>query len=132
MQKRVESSFGPNLLDWNIVGSEYNLAKRRQSARFPRTLNHCFATLFENDESSEEDAKFYALVAILTLHISCVQDHTEHIWSLLISKLTKNQVSNSFFLLLYCYLYVCRSLFYHSYENLKKKNHSGLSTCFSR
>ena len=96
MQKRVESSFGPNLLDWNIVGSEYNLAKRRQSARFPRTLNHCFATLFENDESSEEDAKFYALVAILTLHISCVQDHAEQMWNLLISKLTKNQV-NSFF-----------------------------------
>ena len=59
--------------------------------RFPRALQQCFSSLFENDDFTAEEANFYALVAILTLYISTVNDQNEQLYGSLCTKLTESQ-----------------------------------------
>ena len=84
VRERIDLVFGPDLLNWNLIGQKHTHAKRRQSSLFPRASNDCFRSLLDNDEPTvEEDVTFYALVAILTLFISAVHDQKVQIYSIL-------------------------------------------------
>ena len=92
IRERIETVFGPNLLQWSQIGKEEHrsrrcseLVKRRQSVRDkPRP----FLNFFHDEDDDLEDNKFYTKVALLTLYISAVHDQQEHLWGTLTTNLT--------------------------------------------
>ena len=104
IRERIETVFGPNLLQWSQIGNEEKsrrMAKRRQSSiRDPRPK---FLQFFSDDDEDSEDNKFYAKVALLTLYISAVNDQREHLWGTLTTNLNhsqQNQIQSAFEILL--------------------------------
>ena len=107
IRERIETVFGPNLLQWSQIGKEEHrsrrcseLVKRRQSVRDkPRP----FLNFFHDEDDDLEDNKFYAKVALLTLYISAVHDQQEHLWGTLTTNLTtpqQNKIQSAFEILL--------------------------------
>ena len=104
IRERIETVFGPNLLQWSQIGKEEHhrryseLVKRRQSARDPRPVLNFF-----HDDDDSENNKFFAKVALLTLYISAVHDQQEHLWGTLTTNLTtpqQNKIQSAFEILL--------------------------------
>ena len=94
IRDRIDTIFGPNFLNWDIIVVNEKNVKPRQSSRFTRASQKCFSSLFENDDFSTEAVKFYAMVAILNLYISSVHDQKEEIYESLCAKLSAFHQSN--------------------------------------
>ena len=88
IRDRIDTIFGPNFLNWDIIFADEKNVKPMQSSRLTRASQKCFSSLFEKYDFSTEAVKFYAMVAILNLYISSVHDQKEEIYESLCAKLS--------------------------------------------
>ena len=96
IRERVETVFGPKVLDWGLIGTTHR-NERRQS----RFIGKSQAFFISNDEEfeSSEETKFYAQVALVCLHIAVVHDNQEELMSTLTSNLNavhQEAIQNAF------------------------------------
>ena len=96
IQERIETVFGPKLLNWCMVGTVHR-NERRQSRYIAKSQN--FFASSDEEFSTSEESKFYAQVALLSLHIAAVNDNNEQLMGTLTTNLNavhQEAIQNAF------------------------------------
>ena len=84
IRDRIEGVFGPKLLNWCLIGTAHKNS-RRQSKIFTKAQS--FFVSSDEEFLASEEAKFYASVALLCLHIAAVNENQETLLNTLTTKL---------------------------------------------
>ena len=84
VRDRIEAVFGPKLINWCLIGTAHQ-SSRRQSKIF--TKAQTFFVSSDEEFAASEEARFYASVGLLCLHIAAVNDNQEALLDTLTTKL---------------------------------------------
>ena len=84
IRDRIEAVFGPKLINWCLIGTAHKNS-RRQSKIFTKAQS--FFVSSDEEFAASEEARFFASVALLCLHIAAVNDNQEALLDTLTTKL---------------------------------------------